>query len=459
MQYVSVISSTGEKLMPTTARRARKLLKSGKAVKYGYRPMFTIRLTERSGDNIQPMEFKMDTGYAHIGVSISSRKHEYVNAQYDMLKDEPEHHNDQRKYRRTRRNRKTRYRKPRWNNRKGLIAKDGFAPSIRNKRDTHIRLFEQYSKVLPFTDAIFEVGQFDTQVLKAIEEGRPVPQGEDYQHGEQYGYATLREAVFNRDGYKCICCGKSTIKDGIILRIHHVGYWHGDRTNRMTNLGSVCTRCHTTKNHQANGNLYGLKPINKGFKGATFMTMVRWDIIDKIKKSAEGSAIRIHFTYGAMTKLKRKELGLRKTHSNDAYAMGDFHPRHRTDFVHYQKCRRNSRIMSKFYDAKYTDTRDRKVKSGKDLSCGRTNRSEQRDSDKNLRIFRGHKVKKGRVSIRTQHYSYRPGDTVWVGNTKYTVKGIHNKGTALVLDTVPSKTASVNKVTKYKHTGGWRQVS
>ena len=42
---VVVISKTGERLMPTSEYRARKLLKSGKAIKYSYHP-FTIQLTE-----------------------------------------------------------------------------------------------------------------------------------------------------------------------------------------------------------------------------------------------------------------------------------------------------------------------------------------------------------------------------------------------------------------------------
>ena len=70
----------------------------------------------------------------------------------EMLPDEPERHNDRRKYRRTRQNRK-RYRKPRFDNRKGMVSKDGFAPSIRNKRDCHIRLFEQYAELLPITNS------------------------------------------------------------------------------------------------------------------------------------------------------------------------------------------------------------------------------------------------------------------------------------------------------------------
>lgn len=39
---VAVISKTGERLMPTSEYRARKLLKSGKAIKYSYHP-FTIQ--------------------------------------------------------------------------------------------------------------------------------------------------------------------------------------------------------------------------------------------------------------------------------------------------------------------------------------------------------------------------------------------------------------------------------
>ena len=56
---------------------------------------------------------------------------------------------------------------------------------------------------MPITDITLEMGNFDTQVLKAKEEGKPLPQGADYQHGGRYGIATLREAVFFRDSYKC----------------------------------------------------------------------------------------------------------------------------------------------------------------------------------------------------------------------------------------------------------------
>mgnify|MGYP002671980843 CR=1 FL=1 len=453
MDTVAVISASGKKLMPTNSYRARKLLKSKRAVIHKYRPVFTIKLVDRADGHTQPIEYKCDTGYQYIGISICSSTKEFVNEQRDLLKDEVERHNDSRKYRRTRRNR-LRYRKARWYNRKGLISKDGFAPSIRNKRDAHIRLYEEYCKIFPITKAAFEMGQFDTQVLKAIEEGHPIPEGIDYQKGEQYGYATLREAVFARDNYTCICCGKSAIKDGVKLRIHHIGYLSGDRSNRMANLGSVCESCHTSKNHKPGGKLYNLKPRLKTFKGATFMTMVRYSMLKQLKATTPDVGIRV--TYGAATKLARTELNIKKTHSNDAYCMGEFHPKHRSDFKHYKKCRRNNRVLSRFYDAKYRDLRDGSVKTGSQLSCGRTSRKISRHTELDERTYRGHKISKGRVSTRKQHYSLRPGDKVLFEGQKYFAVGIQSNGTSVKL--ANGKTCSLKKVRVLQHCNAWAAV-
>lgn len=453
MDTVAVISASGRKLMPTNSYRARRLLKSKRAVIYRYRPVFTIKLADRTDGYTQPIEYKCDTGYQNIGISICSDTKEFVNEQRDLLKDEVKRHSSCRKYRRTRRNR-LRYRKKRFNNRKGMISKDGFAPSIRNKRDVHVCLYEEYYKVFPITKAVFEMGQFDTQVLKAVEMGLPVPKGTDYQHGEQYGYATLREAVFARDNYTCICCGKSAIKDGIKLRIHHIGYLSGDRSNRMANLGSVCENCHTSKNHKPGGKLYNLKPKLKTFKGATFMTTVRYSMVKKLKVMTPNVDIRV--TYGAATKLARRVLNIKKTHSNDAYCMGEFHPKHRSDFKHYKKCRRNNRVLSKFYDAKYRDLRDGSVKTGSQLSCGRTNRKISRHTELNERIYRAHKISKGRVSIRRQHYSLRPGDKVLYDGKVYLVKGMQNNGASVKLTN--GKAYSLKKVRVLRHCNAWTAV-
>lgn len=108
---VCVITPEGKPLMPTSEYRARRLLKSGKAVIFRHRP-FTVMLTRTVSEDVQPVEYCCDTGYRHIGVSIKSEKHEYFHCQFDMLSDEKERHDKRRKYRRTRRE-NLHHRKPR----------------------------------------------------------------------------------------------------------------------------------------------------------------------------------------------------------------------------------------------------------------------------------------------------------------------------------------------------------
>ena len=194
---VCVVSNVAKPMMPTSEYRARKLIHKGRAIIYKHKP-FTIMILDRSGGYTQSIEFNEDTGYGHIGISICSQKHEYVRTEVLPLPDETEKHNDDRKYRRTRRNRK-RYRKPRFDNRKK--EKGWIAPSLQHKVDIHLYWFHLYVDVMPITSANFEIGKFDTMRLNAIEKGESLPYGKDYQKGEQADFYTLRDAVFARDNY------------------------------------------------------------------------------------------------------------------------------------------------------------------------------------------------------------------------------------------------------------------
>ena len=54
------------------------------------------------------------------------------------------------------------------------------------------------------------------------------------------------------------------------------------------------------------------------------MTTIRWQLYSEAK--ALFSDIDIHITYGAATKEQRRELDIGKSHVNDAFVMGKFHP-------------------------------------------------------------------------------------------------------------------------------------
>ena len=449
---IYVLSNDGKKLMPSTRQRHfRHLVKDGKAEVVSHHP-YTVRLLYETTKETQPMELCMDSGAEHIGVSVKSESKEYESIQFDLLKDEKQRHDDSRKYRRTRRNHK-RYRAPRFSNRKRHNDEDKkwLAPSVEHKADIHIMIVERYCVAAPIQNVYIEGGRFDIQVLAAIQEGKPIPQGVDYQRGEQYGHDTLREAVFFRDNYTCKFCGRNSVKDGAILHAHHAYFWRGQHGDRLVELATCCEKCHTSANHQPGGKLWGYDKKLPSYVGAAFMNSVKWYIYEALKKRLPCD---VYLTYGAATKRSRINLGLEKSHTNDAYAMGQFHPSARAEERTLKKRRRNNRVLELFYDARILDTRTSKKVSGKDLGCERTNRCESRTSDKSLRKYRGEEVSKGRRSIRRQRYPIQPGDLLNVDGKKVHAKGVHCNGARVIIQET-GKSVAITKVKILRHVNGW----
>lgn len=226
------------------------------------------------------------------------------------------------------------------------------------------------------------------------------------------------------------------------------------RSNRIGNLLTVCEKCHTAKNHKPGGKLWGIKPKVSNLAGATYMSSVRWRMYYALVLAHP--EVEIHIQYGAKTAAIRKERHIAKTHANDAYCIGQFHPRHHCKETLFIKKRRNNRILARFYDAKYIDTRDGKKKSGAQLSCGRTGRSESRHTEKNERIWRGQKISSGHSSIRKCHYLFQPGDIVVCCGRKRIIKGIHNgNNIEFTADGFLPKSASPKKIYIVRKKGGW----
>ena len=453
---IFVLNKEGEPMMPTTRPgRMRHLLNDGKAVIVKHRP-FTIQLLYNSPNYRQPIEFCCDTGDHHIGVSLKSEAKEYLSDEYRPLEMEKQRHDDCRKLRKTRRSKK-RYRAKRLNNRKNRKGK--LPPSVEHKVDVNLKAFTELTKVCPITQAVFEVGAFDTQLLAAIEKGDKKPEGEDYQRGPRYNFSTLREAVFARDGYRCRICGKGVGDKGadkkdVILRLHHALFWMDRHGDQMDELITCCTNCHTPANHKKGGILYGYTPQPmKSYAGAATMNQMRWRIVNKAKEIAPDIPIRI--TYGANTKAMRKFLGLEKSHVNDAYAMGDLHPEKRAEFRIIQKVRRNNRILEKFYDAWYIDARDSKKHKGSELFSGRTCRNKNLNGE-NLHQYRGKKVSKGKRTIRRKHYPIRPKDRVRYKGKTYFTSGCQSYGTRIVID---GTAVSVKNIQVVSYANGWYVTS
>lgn len=428
---VYVISKSGEPLMPTDRHGKVRILLREKKAKVVKRKPFTIQLLYGSKEYTQPVTLGIDSGYTYIGYSCVSEDKELISGEVKLLSGISERLKEKAMYRNQRRNR-LRHRKSRFDNRKR--DKGWLAPSIQHKYDSHIRFIKSLKSILPITNIVVEVASFDTHRLK-----NPSVEGEAYQQGEQYDFFNLRDYIFHRDNHTCQICKAKDLP----LRVHHIGYWKKDRTNRPANLMALCVKCHSSRNHEKGGKLWGLEPINKGFKEATFISMIRWRLVNKLNCS---------HTYGYITKAKRIELSLDKGHSNDAFVIAGGKNQKRAKDVDYEQVRRNNRSLERFYDAKYTDIRTGKRVSGKDLNSGRTTRNKNLNGE-NLRQYRGEKLSKGRRSIRTKRYFYQPNDLVKLDDIVYTVRGTHNKGSRVVLRET-GKSIKVDNLIPYKFMNG-----
>lgn len=75
MQYVYVLDSNGNPLMPCSSAKARKLLKTHAATVVRRTP-FAIKLLHYAGGYKQPIALGVDAGSKHIGLSPCTERRE-----------------------------------------------------------------------------------------------------------------------------------------------------------------------------------------------------------------------------------------------------------------------------------------------------------------------------------------------------------------------------------------------
>ena len=326
---IYVKSKDGKVIMPSERRgRIGYLLRHGKAHVVSRVP-FVVQLDYDSTTYTQEVSLGIDAGSKHIGVSASSDKKEMLAAQVELRSDIVKLLSTRRELRRNRRNRKTRYRKCRFDNRK---KKDGWlAPSVEQKIESHLKVIRFVHKLLPITKTTIEVAQFDAQKIK-----NPDINGKEYQQGEQMGFWNVREYVLARDGHRCVHCNGKR-KDPI-LNVHHL---ESRKTggNSPSNLVTLCETCHKAY-HRGE---FELK-IKRGnsLRDAAVMNIMRWAVYERAKEEFEN----VHLTYGYVTKHTRIENGIAKTHAADAFCIAkNVHARRSKSFFMCRCVPRHTRAL------------------------------------------------------------------------------------------------------------------
>lgn len=351
---VYVINKYGRPLMPTKPSKARKLLKNKKAKIVSYKP-FTIQLIYGSRGYTQNVNLGVDLGTKHVGVAIVSEDKVLDKGEIELRQDISKNITTRRQYRRSRRNRKTRYRKARFLNRISTKKEGWLPPSIKSRIDNTFFWIDKFVSLLPNPKLHIEVGKFDIQKIE-----NPNIQGKEYQEGDTFGFYNTRYYVFERDNYTCQVCGA---KDKI-LQTHHIVYKSLGGTDRAANLITICTDCHTSENHKKGHILYKWcmkKKKTPNYKGSTFMNIIRIKVFKKYSNA--------RITYGSITTPKRKSLNLEKTHHNDAIAITNINQinKNTSDYFLIKQFRKKKRSLH--------EAIPRKGRKNKNTTAKRNNRN------------------------------------------------------------------------------------
>jgi len=313
MSKVFVLDTRKRPLAPTSKARARQLLRKGKAAVYRRYPFTIILKREIKEVDIQPLRLKIDPGSKTTGLAILNDKTGEVVWAVDL-----QHQGQQikqslekrRAIRRSRRNRKTRYRKSRFNNR--TRPKGWLPPSLMSRVyniETWVARLQRYC---PITAISMELVRFDTQKME-----NPEISGVKYQQGTLFGYE-VREYLLEKFGRKCAYCGRENVPD---LQVEHIIPKARNGSDCISNLTIACKKCNNRKG-TLTAEEFGYPQVQaqakKPLKDAAAVNATRWEIYQRL----QATGLPVEVGTGGRTKYNRIKRGLSKTHWLDAVCVG-----------------------------------------------------------------------------------------------------------------------------------------
>ncbi|WP_017659274.1 RNA-guided endonuclease IscB [Baaleninema simplex] len=345
--YVFVLDTNRQPLAPCHPARARELLAKGKAAVFRRYP-FAIVLNRAVGDvppesqlnastslsveSERSRGLKIDPGSQTTGLAV-------VNGDKLVWGAELQHRGDRiqakletrRACRRSRRNRQTRYRKPRFLNRtrpKGWLppSLNASAPlSVESERsrglnhrvETTLTWVNRLRKLCPIASISQELVRFDTQKLQ-----NPEISGVEYQQGELFGYE-VREFLLEKWGRKCAYCRAENVP----LEVEHIVPKSKGGSDRVSNLTLSCRPCNQSKgNRDVREFLSGkpsvleriLRQAKTPLKNAAAVNATRWKLYQRLKETG----LPVEVGTGGQTKFNRTRLEFPKAHWLDAACVG-----------------------------------------------------------------------------------------------------------------------------------------
>jgi len=314
---VFVLDTNKKPLNPVHPGYARRLLKQGKAAVFRRYP-FTIILKHPVDKAPEPLRIKIDSGSKKTGIAILNDAEGEV-----VFAAEIEHRGelikarlkDRRDVRRNRRKRKTRYRPPRFLNRR---RKEGWLPPSLLSRVFNIETWvRSFMRIAPIQAISLELAKFDTQKM-----GDPEISGVEYQKGTLAGFEAW-EYLLEKWGRRCAYCGK----DDVPLEKDHIVSRSRGGSDRVSNLIVSCRKCNQRKGDKLVEEFLKNKPkvleriksqVKAPLRDVAAIHSTRWTIFNKLKEFG----LPLEIGSGGLTKFNRTQRGLPKAHWLDAACVG-----------------------------------------------------------------------------------------------------------------------------------------
>jgi 5-methylcytosine-specific restriction endonuclease McrA len=322
LSNVFVVDTNKQPLGPVHPARARKLLSHGKAAVYRRYPFTIILKVSISNPVRADLRIKLDPGSKTTGIAVvSDQSGEVVFAaelshRGNKIKDSLD---GRRAIRRSRRNRKTRYRQARFQNRRR--GEGWLAPSLQSRIANILTWVARLRKFCNITSISLELVRFDMQLLE-----NPEISGVEYQQGTLAGYET-REYLLQKWGRKCAYCSKENIP----LQIEHIVPRAKGGSNRVSNLCLSCERCNLAKGTKSIEEFLVAKPDLKKrilaqakapLGDAAAVNTTRWELYRRLQTLG----LPVECGSGGLTKFNRSLKELPKTHWLDAACVGKSTP-------------------------------------------------------------------------------------------------------------------------------------
>ncbi len=319
MSQVFVLDTNKQPLNPVHPGRARLLLKQGQAAVFRRYPFTIILKQELDHPHLEPLRLKLDPGSKTTGLALVNDATGQVVWAAELTHRGAtikKHLDERRGVRRKRRYRFTRYRQPRFNNRRNQ-KKGWLPPSLESRLANTLTWVARLMRLCPIADMSMELVKFDMQLLENAEMS-----GVEYQQGTLAGYE-LREYLLEKWERQCAYCNATNVP----LQIEHICPRSKTHDDRVCNLTLACKPCNDKKGTQDIRVFLKDQPellarllaqAKAPLKDAAAVNATRWLLYERLK----AIGLPVECGSGGLTKFNRVTRGLPKMHWLDAACVG-----------------------------------------------------------------------------------------------------------------------------------------